>query len=268
MKIIAHISDLHFNSINVDAAQALLTELAILAPTLVAISGDLTQRARQHEFIAARAYLAQLSAPYLVVPGNHDIPLYDIVRRINRPLERYRKYISDDLNPCYLDEEIAVLGINTARALSWKSGSLSMQQITDLRRRLQEFLPSIFKVVVTHHPFIPPPGRARADLVRGATQALAAMEDCGADLLLAGHLHRSYNDDIRSHYPTTRRSILVAQAGTAISTRERGEPNTYNIIRIDQSSVEISLRVWNGQQFTTASTTCYIKQAGEWRPQK
>ncbi len=268
MKTIAHLSDLHFGTENERVAGALLGELRRLAPSLVVVSGDLTQRARRRQFEAAAAYLESMPFPRLVVPGNHDVPLFDVVRRFATPLRRYRKFITPDLCPYHLDDEMAVLGINTARSLTWKSGRISPQQIRQVRERLGGVPPGRFKILVTHHPFIPPPGdpESRIDLVGQAALALPVIDECEVDLLLAGHLHHGYTGDIRTYYPATTRSVIVAQAGTAISQRIRSEPNAFNFITLDRDRIEVSVRVWQATGvFTETTRTTYRCVEAEWR---
>src|SRR5688500_18412736 len=171
MRTIAHLSDLHFGTEVSAVADALANDLERHPPSLLVVSGDLTQRARSSQFQAARDYLARLPHPQLVVPGNHDVPLYDVLRRFTMPLNRYCRFIDDDLDPTFRDDEILVAGINTARSFTWKNGRISVQQIAALRDRLDEDERRI-KIVVTHHPFIPPPGDVGIDLVGRAAQAV------------------------------------------------------------------------------------------------
>jgi 3',5'-cyclic AMP phosphodiesterase CpdA len=96
---ILHVSDLHFGRIDPATLDPLRKTAERLKPDLVVVSGDLTQRARAWQFREARDYLATLPKPQLVVPGNHDVPLYDVVSRFLRPLSNYRRYISEDLEP-------------------------------------------------------------------------------------------------------------------------------------------------------------------------
>src|SRR5207244_6632903 len=158
VRTIAHVSDLHFGREDPRVVEAVLEDLAAARPDLVVVSGDLTQRARRRQFQAARAFLDRFPAPVLVVPGNHDIPLFDLARRFFRPLGRYRSLVTADLAPLFHDDEVAVLGVNTARSNVWKSGRLSLDQIDGIRARLSPLPPRVFKVLVTHHPFVPPPG--------------------------------------------------------------------------------------------------------------
>ncbi|HYE21280.1 MAG TPA: metallophosphoesterase, partial [Tepidisphaeraceae bacterium] len=129
MPVIAHISDLHFGAEDSAAAEALLADLNAVTPELVINSGDLTMRARGAQFAAARAYLDRIKFPQLTVPGNHDVPLYDVFRRFLSPLGRYKKYITSDLAPTFATPEMVVMGVNTARSLTWKNGRISPEQI-------------------------------------------------------------------------------------------------------------------------------------------
>lgn len=270
MRTIAHLSDLHFGTENREMAEALLENLRALSPSLVVISGDLTQRAKTREFEAASAWLAQIPVPSLVVPGNHDVPLYNVVRRFAAPLNRYLRHISADLNPFYRDEEMAVLGINTARSLTWKSGRISPEQIRKIRSKMGGIAGEEFKILVTHHPFIPPPGEGGAgiDLVGRAARALPVIDACEVDLLLAGHLHHGYTGDVRTYYPATKRSVIVVQAGTAISRRIRSEPNAYNLITLEANRISVSVRVWQGDDFEPTTRTVYRLFEEEWRLEK
>ena len=129
MRTIAHLSDLHFGRSDAAVADALSVHVRSLKPDVVVISGDLTQRAREREYQQAADFLRLLPSPQIIVPGNHDVPLHNVVARLRSPLDFYRRYISDDLAPYYRDEEIAVLGINTARSLTWKNGRISREQV-------------------------------------------------------------------------------------------------------------------------------------------
>lgn len=238
-------------------AEALLVSLERDAPDLVVISGDLTQRARRGQYRMARDYLERIPYPKIVVPGNHDIPLYNVARRFLRPLTRYRRYITDDMAPFYQDDEIAVLGINTARSLTFTKGRISEAQIALIRRRFCPISDHIFKILVTHHPFLPPPQNLKMPLVRRAHKVLRMVAACNLDLLLAGHFHMSYAGGSHSAYRTLARSVLVIQAGTAASSRMRTEGNAYNLIHIDKPRVTLRVRMWDGGRFGEYRTQRY-----------
>ena len=119
----------------------------------MAVSGDLTQRAHIEQFLEARNFLDAIPFPKIVVAGNHDVPLYNVFARLFRMLDKFRRFISEDLEPFYVDNEIAVSGVNTARALTGKNGRINRQQLQRLRARFATVLPTHVKIVVTHHPF-------------------------------------------------------------------------------------------------------------------
>lgn len=265
MKIIAHVSDLHFGRELPAVAAGLIADLQAVKPALVVVSGDFTQRARRAEFAAARDYLAQLPHPQLAVPGNHDVPLFDVARRFLAPLTRYCEFIHPDTDPTYGDADMLVIGLNTARSFTWKNGRLSVEQIRALAERLREGGNRI-KIVVTHHPFLPPPGDDTGiALVGRAAHAVDVLGAGEVDLLLAGHLHHGYAGDIRTHYPSARRAIVALQAGTAISCRHRaGELNAYNVITIAGEQLTIEVREWNGIGFLPIRRTVYDRDTHGW----
>lgn len=263
MRSVAHISDLHFGTEIPAVEAALARDLREQAPSLVIVSGDLTQRARRAQFSAARAYLEELPHPQLVVPGNHDIPLFDVGRRFLAPLTRYQALIQRELDPVHCDDELFVVGLNTARSFTWQSGRISAEQFDHLRARLAE-AGSRLKIVVTHHPFIPPPDDTGIKLVGRAALAIPLLDTYAVDLLLAGHLHRGYAGDIRAHYPAARRAVIAAQAGTAISGRTRSEPNAYNWITLETARITVTVRAWDGVAFAPLRTKVYDRSADGW----
>jgi len=243
---LAHISDLHFGTEDPEMADRLVEELHALAPRLVIVSGDLTQRARRAQFRAARAYLDRLPA-HMVVPGNHDIPLYDIGRRMLSPLGRYRSMISEQLDPFHLEDDLAVLGLNTTRPKRWKEGSISARQVALIGDVFGRAAPDAHRVLFTHHPFIPPPPFPRMIVVHGQAAALPAIRTARVEVLLAGHLHLGYAGMVEGGP-----GLVSVQAGTAISRRRRGQPNAYNVIRLGAGPVVVEPRVWDGERFGEA----------------
>jgi len=261
---IIHISDLHFGTEEPDIVEGLLADIAEHPAHLLTVSGDLTQRARRGQFAAARAFLDRIALPKLIVPGNHDIPLYNFVARFGWPLAGYRQHITEDLLPRFQDQEIAIAGVNTARPNRWKDGRISGEQIESLRQYFAAQPAAASKVLVAHHPFIPPERDARATMVEGAAQALRVLEACGCHLILAGHLHLAYVGDVRPHHVEIKRSILVVQAGTATSHRRRDEPNAYNILTLDGPRLSIDVRAWNGRRFVSTGVSEYQYNESGW----
>jgi 3',5'-cyclic AMP phosphodiesterase CpdA len=266
MRTLVHLSDLHFGRVDPALLDPLRNLVREIAPDVVVISGDLTQRAKSEEFEAARDYLDTLPGPQIVVPGNHDISLYNVFRRFLQPLDRYKRYITDDLDPVYVDDEIAVLGVNTARSLTVKDGRLNKEQVAKIRDTLSGLDPSITRVVVTHHPFDLPPGSEESDLVDRASMAMDAFAESGVDLLMAGHLHTSHAGNTSARYKISEYAALVVQAGTATSTRGRGEVNSFNVIRIERERIEVDRYGWDTvhAQFQLLHTEKFLRTGNVW----
>lgn len=268
MRTLVHLSDLHFGRVD----QALLGPLRELveriAADVVVISGDLTQRAKEEEFEAARAFLDSLPGPQIIVPGNHDISLYNVFRRFIKPLARYKRYITDDLDPVYIDDEIAVVGVNTARSLTIKDGRVSHEQVAAIRERLNGVGPDVTRIVVTHHPFDLPESFEKRDLVVRAPMAMEVFAETGVDILMAGHMHASHAGSTAARYQIDEYAALVIQAGTATSTRGRGEVNSFNVVRIEPLRVEIDRYGWDvvHGQFSLVSTEKFIRAGSIWSP--
>ena len=270
MRTIVHLSDLHFGRVNPAILPPLLGFIREAKPDLVAISGDLTQRARTEEFQAAREFLDAIPFPQIVVPGNHDVPLYNVLARFVRRLDRYRRYITDDLAPFFSDEEIAVAGVNTARSLTFKDGRVSAAQIAELKARFQKLTGEPTKIVVTHHPFDLPTGAEGGRVVGRARKAMAALAECRVDLLLAGHFHIAHTGSSTTRFHIPGYSALVVSSGTSTSTRGRGQPNSFNVIRTERSRIGIECWAWQPErtQFDRLSDEHFARTPDGWSAEK
>jgi len=267
MRTLVHLSDLHFGRVDPALLQPLIERIEGIAPDLVVVSGDLTQRARSAQFRQARAFLDALPAPRLVVPGNHDVPMHNLFARFFQPLRKYRRYITDELEPFVADDEIAVLGLNTARSFTIKNGRINAAQLEHVRARLAPLPDSLTKIVVTHHPLDLPLQQDRHDLVGRAPLAMAMFARCGVDMLLAGHLHVGQTGDTTARYASAGHAALVVHAGTATSTRGRGQANSFNVIRIERSSIDVERWEWTpaSATFVRGVTDCFEWAAGIWK---
>jgi len=254
MRRIVHLSDLHFGRVNPALLAPLEKAVRELEPDVVAISGDLTQRARSYQFQQARSFLDSLPGPQIVVPGNHDIPLHNVYARFLEPLTKYKRFITEDLQPEYEDEEVTIIGVNTARSLVFKGGRINRFQIERLRDKFCSLGSAVVKVVVTHHPFDLPEGYDERDLVGRAKLAMTGLAECGADLFLAGHLHVSHTGHTK-RYNIRGHTALVVQAGTATSTRGRGEANSFNLLRIAYPAITVDKFAWDPSSASFAVAT-------------
>ncbi len=266
MRTLVHLSDLHFGRVDEALIGPLIELVAQNRPDVVVVSGDLTQRARSEQFKQARRFLDSLPMPQIVVPGNHDIPLHNLFNRFVQPLDKYRRYITRDLEPFYVDDEIAILGINSARSLTFKDGRVNESQIARVQARLSTLDAHITKVIVTHHPFDLPADYADTEIVGRAPMAMKMFASCGADMLLAGHLHVSHAGNTAARYAISGYAALVVQAGTATSTRSRGESNSFNVIQIHSPHISIKRFTWAPQlsAFTVFTTESFQRSASGW----
>ena len=244
MRVIAHISDLHFGRVDEKIVAALAAQITAAKTDLIAVSGDLTQRARVSEFRAARAFLELFPQPKVIVPGNHDVPLFHLFDRVLRPLTKYREYISADLTPYYSDEEMAVLGINTARSLVHKAGRINRRQVEHACERFKSLAADIVRIVVTHHPLDLSDSHSPSHLVGRAEMAMAGFAGCRVDLFLSGHLHVGHTVGTTPRYAIPGYSAVVVHAGTAASTRTRSEPNSWNLISTQNRRITVERFTW------------------------
>lgn len=248
MRTLVHLSDLHFGRIDESIIPPLIVAIHAAQPDLVVVSGDLTQRARTVEFKSAQEFLAALPSPQIVVPGNHDIPLHNLVRRFIDPLQKYQRYICESLEPVFIDAEIAVAGINTARSLTIKDGRINAGQMDRVRRQLASVGQSVTKIIVTHHPFDIGGVFNRTQLVGNAQELMPELTELNIDLMLAGHHHVAHAENTIANYPGLKRAALVVQAGTATSTRARGEVNSFNLLRIETARISVERHDWVAEQ--------------------
>ena len=253
MRTLVHLSDLHFGRVDSTVADALSALLGRLNPNVVAVSGDFTQRARQSQFRQARAFLDSLPRPQVVVPGNHDIPLYNLVARAFSPLGGYKRHITSDLQPVHTDAELAVLGMNTTQPKSHKGGAVNYDDLQRVCGVLGGLGDDVVKVVVGHHPF-------------DDTGAVERMVTAGADVFLTGHLHVTYAGHTAERYDVGGRSAIVVEAGTATSTRMRGEANAFNLLTINRDQVVVESYGWQPTQntFAVGDVTRFERSSNGW----
>jgi 3',5'-cyclic AMP phosphodiesterase CpdA len=267
MARLVHLSDLHFGAHSDELVEAVEQKIDQLKPDLVAISGDFTQRARTEEFREACHFLEQLRESgheVLGVPGNHDVPLYDVLRRFLSPLTRYRRYIDETLCPFIELPGIAVLGINTARSLTFKEGRISESQVEFIRETFSRVDPEAARILVTHHPLLAIPVGDEVERAVGRQElALDAVEEAGVDLLLAGHAHHAAIHHA-SDLVTRSGGALVIQAGTATSIRVREQGQSFNTIDIERACVTVTVNNWNGTTYVPADAQSYEYQDGHW----
>lgn len=238
MRRIPHLSDLHFGRVlRPKLLDPPVDAINTAAPDLVAISGDLTQRIRSWQFAEGRRFLDRLAPRCLVVPGDHDVPLDNLAVRLFNPFGRYRWAVADDLEPSFQDDEMFVVGLNTVDPHAWRCGRITRGAIRWAWVCFKSRVASEFRVLVAHHPFEQAAESGKA-LMRGASRSICAIVDCGADIVLSGHLHarRVWPFDVRRG---AKGAILQIQAGAGLSTSLRGGEIDFSILTLERGRVEV-----------------------------
>jgi len=228
MSILLQISDSHFGTEQAPVVEALEALARHQQPDLLVLSGDITQRARPAQFREARAFTDRLGVPALAIPGNHDIPLFDLLARLRRPYARYVAAFGDDLEPVHASPDLLVVCVNTTRAWRHKHGEVSALQVDRVGRLLARAGAAQLRVVAVHQPVaVTRPEDAR-NLLRGHAAALQRWAVAGADLVMGGHIHLPFVKALDG----LARPMWAVQAGTAVSSRVRaGAPNSVNLLR-------------------------------------
>lgn len=266
---IAHLSDIHFGRIaHPSIVDVILRDVNAADVDLVVASGDLTQRARTHEFRSARAMLDAFEAPVLVVPGNHDVRAWwhNPFERVWRSSKRFKRFITEDLTPTFSissspsskDDtrvELAVFGLNSAHGVTIKGGKIRPEHVEAMRAYFAEQSSSTFRVLVLHHHLMRLEALGDHDVSRGAHAALEAARQAQVDLVLCGHLHRSHVQPVELVPPTDAEAaghrMVIASAGTATSNRGRGDNanvNFYNWITIGAARFRVEERQFDPER--------------------
>jgi 3',5'-cyclic AMP phosphodiesterase CpdA len=255
MKKIIHISDLHFGKENDQVVDALLNDIDAYQPDVVIVSGDLTQRARENQFIKAADFLKKITYPKVVVPGNHDVPLYNVIRRFLAPFTRYVEFINDEFFPVFQNDEIAIIGINTAHSFTWKSGKITPAKLKALAQKLEDQNCKI-KMLVMHHPF-------HEIFYKSIYNEM--LSDLGIDMIFSGHLHKAKATVLNNHFAMLNSKILIVQAGTSVSRRLRGENNSFNKIEINsKNDLTIIINEYDNHNFFEKSRSHFKKEENCW----
>lgn len=250
MSLVLQISDTHFGTEIAPVVKALQDLAREQKPDLVVWSGDVTQRARRSQFSAAAVFASELAkaVPHtLVIPGNHDIPLLNVLSRVHNPYANYERVFGDTLEPVFESEQLLVQGLNTTRWYRHKHGQISDAQVQRVAARLRSARPQQLRIVVTHQPLQAIRESDLNNLLRGYARAARVWSEAGADIFMGGHIHLPYIRKLRDSLRPSSRHTWVVQAGTATSKRIREDvPNSINLIRsLDVSALECTVERWD-----------------------
>ena len=255
MSILLQISDTHFGTEQPHVVEALLQLAHDVKPAVVVVSGDITQRARRAQFEAAREFVSRIASPAMVaIPGNHDIPLFNVFARLFYPYAGFARTFGEDLNPHWQSQDLLVIGVNTTRPSRHKDGEVSRQQIEAVAQRLAAASNGQLRIVVTHQPVHVVRESEIHNRLHGHEAAIRAWSAAGADIIMGGHIHLPFIVPLHDQYPRLPRRCWGVQAGTAVSSRvRRNHPNSVNVIRYSDN--ECSVERWDYHADVNAFST-------------
>ena len=258
---ILHISDLHFGPLFLPVvAEVLMETIQSLNPDAMVVSGDLTQRAKRYQFKEARQFLDRMGdLPMLVIPGNHDVPLWRIFERLFKPHALYCEIITPDLNPVLRVGNVVLVGLDsTAPRHSISNGRIYPHQLRHCEETFAAVPKDMTRIVVAHHHFAPGHDRVFDIAMPGARRAIDCFVEQKVEMILGGHLHRSYIGSSLDFFPGHHRDrgVIIVQCGTTTSSRGKGrerDENTFNLIEA-------------GSQTLTVTHYLYLEEAGKFVP--
>ena len=249
MNRLLQISDPHFGTVQAPVMQALEALAALQQPDVLVLSGDITQRAATGQFAQARAFCDRLAIPQMLsLPGNHDVPLFNLYQRVFRPYARYLHFFGPDLEPVMVTPWLSLIGVKTTRRWRHKNGEVSSAQIERVVQQLRLAGPAQLRVVVVHQPVYVARPEDEHDRLRGWEPAVRAWAAAGADIVMGGHIHLPYVCELSSAVGGLARSLWCVQAGTSVSSRVRREaPNSVNLLCHDPQSqpMRCELQRWD-----------------------
>lgn len=262
---LALLADLHFGRARPELVEPLLASLGAAAPDLCVIAGDFVQRARPWQFRLAADFVERMGLPWLSVPGNHDIPLFDLPRRLLDPRRAYRRWIDEVTEPVHVGDSAVVAGVDTTHRYSHQRGRIRPDQIRRVAELVRAHHARRTAVIVAHHPFHQAKGIEKK-LMLGAPRALEAWAEAGPHVILAGHLHQWAVEP----FVVAKNAAMTLQVhcGTGLSTRLRGEPNEWALIDIDPPGITIRRMVAGGPgtAFQPSETISYVSGPSGWAP--
>lgn len=263
----AHLSDLHFGRIDAPVLAALKDYFNRAHVDEVIVTGDLTQSGRRREFAEAALFFDMLKQRATIIPGNHDAPVYNLWQRFVTPWKRFRDSLHRDPEPVTLAKNFVFVGLNSATrmrlSLDWSTGRLSSKQVSKALNTFQDSRAGRLNILGIHHPFFPEPeaGSAGRAVIPRAPHILERLVHAGVDILMTGHVHQGR---VRS-VEVGERKIILSQAGTASSTRTRGETPSFNVIEAEGDILHTRIIRFAGEHFEPEKTRSFARTNSGWQ---
>jgi 3',5'-cyclic AMP phosphodiesterase CpdA len=240
MSLLLHISDLHFGEEDRAALEAVEAFAHAEKPDVIVASGDLTAVGRQREFEAAFSWLAQLGAPVVATPGNHDTPYYELLPRLIAPFAGYHRRNAGVATPTLRMGPFAIATINSARGVqfrkNWALGAVSTSQVDAVSTFLRESNQGEVRILATHHPLLWPDDALIQGDTRGGAEARKRLLDMGVQVFLSGHLHTPH-----VHLINGPAKAAAAITAPTLSIRQRGANAGFMTLRISDLEIKIHL---------------------------
>ncbi len=263
MTRLVHLTDLHFGLHRAELVQPLQDAVLANRPDVVAVSGDLTQRALAGQFRAAMAFLHGLGVPLMVIPGNHDLPVFNPLARLLIPFGAYRRGATQDLTPVLTIGHLRLFGTNTADPFQWRGGVARMDEVDRVCRAMRQGPTDVTNILVCHHPFEEPSGfeRGETENARAATQKLV---DAGLHVILSGHLHHwTIGLGISDK---SARPIFQIQTGTALCSRIGERDHGFSLMDFDGAGLSVTPWIVDEPtgSFTPQPSSAFLYRDGLW----
>ena len=237
MTRLIHLTDLHFGLERPELTLPLADAVLRCQPDFLVVSGDLTQRARSGQFRRAMDYLNGFGLPMMVIPGNHDIPLFNLPLRFLAPRRGYLRHASADLQPMAQVGPLRLFGTDTSDPFSWRRGILHAAEVDRICTALRDSPADAVNILVCHHPLEEPPGFQRGE-TRGARAGLQRLAEAGLHLVMSGHLHAwSIGLGIT---PDTPRALFQMQTGTALCGRAGEGDHGFAVLDVAPGKLQVT----------------------------
>ncbi len=244
MKLI-QVADIHVGAADPEVLGAAAASIREQEADALVVCGDMTQRGKREEFKVAREWVDAFGMPTIVVPGNHDTPLLDMVARVTSPFNRHNDHFEEWHEEIETDR-VRIAGLNTARGWqarrNWAEGSVNLTDLAELTPKGDA--ESKVNILTCHHPFLAPQGIPMRIRTRRGVAASEWLARSHFSILLTGHVHTPHAE----RFGTLEEGYLAISAGT-LSRRLRRSPPGYNILTLKPNSVDVAMMGYAGGRF-------------------